>query len=297
MVEPFCLLVIGLMIIGLRTYTRAKAVGFSNFKLDDYIMLIAMIPYSIEPVLAYLIVDSWKGLANSAMTDEERKMLRSESWEYKTRVLGSKVALAHYVLFTLVMWLMKGAMLAFCLRLTFRMGEYTRRIYFGFGFVVVTWLIVLLVLLLGCQPLSRYWQVYPDPGAYCHPGISPLHLFVTLSLNIGTDVYILGIPLPILWKANIKFWKKLGFIVLLCGNVFVIFGGCLRSYLIISNPSDGALEAGKWTFRLTFVSIVSTNLPVLFPLIWRWERAGDYLRDWSRAFLQDEDGWDSERSG
>ncbi|KAK8093169.1 uncharacterized protein PG998_014570 [Apiospora kogelbergensis] len=41
------------------------------------------------------------------------------------------------------------------------------RIYVGFTLTASTWITVLLSILLGCQPLEKNWQIYPDPGSMC----------------------------------------------------------------------------------------------------------------------------------
>jgi hypothetical protein len=43
--------------------------------------------------------------------------------------------------------------------------NYEKRIYAGFVIIVVTWISVLLSILLGCRPLEKNWQIYPDPGS------------------------------------------------------------------------------------------------------------------------------------
>ncbi|CAJ2512632.1 Uu.00g007510.m01.CDS01 [Anthostomella pinea] len=282
--EPFILLGVGLAVIGLRTYARAKAVGIKNFMADDYLMLIAVLPYVVEIVLAYIVVVRWKALANNSMTGAHRATLDPHGEEHMLRVNGSKASVAYWVIYTLILWIMKFAMLVFCLRLTERLGKYRRRIQFGFLFVGITWMIVFCCIMLSCRPLNRYWQMYPDPGV-----VSPINLFVTLSLNVATDIYILGIPLPILWMANIKIWKKLGLITLVSGSIFVITVASIRCYLIFSNTRTGARQAGPWTVRSTFVSIVTTNLPLLFPLFRRWMTPALHLffgRRWSEENMR-----------
>jgi hypothetical protein len=42
---------------------------------------------------------------------------------------------------------------------------FQRRVYIGFAVIGITWIAVLLSILLGCQPLHKNWQIYPDPGS------------------------------------------------------------------------------------------------------------------------------------
>ncbi|KAI0161440.1 hypothetical protein GGR57DRAFT_454806 [Xylariaceae sp. FL1272] len=70
--------------------------------------------------------------------------------------------------------------------------------------------------------------------------------------------------------ANVKLWKKLGLITLVGGNILIIIIAVLRCTLIFSDGEHGAERAHQWTLRTVFVSTVTTNLPLLYPLIRRW---------------------------
>lgn len=39
------------------------------------------------------------------------------------------------------------------------------RVKIGWFLIGVTYLVVLLTILLGCQPFPKNWQIYPDPGS------------------------------------------------------------------------------------------------------------------------------------
>ena len=123
------------------------------------------VTYSIETALAYSVGAYWHGLANSGMTDEERKALDPASEEYRLRVNGSKTQVAGWSTYTFLLWVLKAAMAAFYLRLTEGLDNYRPRIFIGFGLIVVTWLVVLFSILFGCHPMEKNWQIYPDPGS------------------------------------------------------------------------------------------------------------------------------------
>ncbi|KAK3389147.1 hypothetical protein B0H63DRAFT_94846 [Podospora didyma] len=269
--EAFVLLGVGLLVIGLRSYVRITTVGIRGLQADDYLMLVAAVAYSIETALAYSVGAYWKGLANNAMTDEQRLLLDPASEEFRLRVNGSKTQVAGWSTYTFLLWVIKAAMCTFYLRLTEGL-EYRTRIYTGFGLIMSTWLAVLLSILLGCVPLQKNWQIYPDPGNFCQPAISKIDIFVTVVLNVLTDLYLLSIPIPMLWKSSIRPLKKAGLILLFSGGIFVTMAGILRCVLIVTDPVNGAQQAGSWAVRETFVAVVTSNLPMIFPLINRWGR-------------------------
>jgi hypothetical protein len=59
-----------------------------------------------------------KGLANNAMTDEERAALDPLSDEYAQRVLGSKLHVVGLLTYTTLLWLLKGCWTIYYDRLT-----------------------------------------------------------------------------------------------------------------------------------------------------------------------------------
>jgi hypothetical protein len=74
--------------------------------------------YGLETGAAYMVGAWFKGLANNAMTDEQREQLSPESEEYRLRVGGSKVQVTGWSLYTLLLWLLKTCMAVFYSRLT-----------------------------------------------------------------------------------------------------------------------------------------------------------------------------------
>lgn len=83
--EAFTYLAISILVVFFRVYCRVKQTGFSNIGPDDYLMLLALVPLTIETVLAYNVGALYHGLSNSNMTPEERASLSPESEEYQWR--------------------------------------------------------------------------------------------------------------------------------------------------------------------------------------------------------------------
>ncbi|KAH6893351.1 hypothetical protein B0T10DRAFT_482075 [Thelonectria olida] len=284
--EAFTLLGIGLTILFLRMFARFQAVGLRDLAWDDHFMVLAAVLYSAETALAYSVGAYWHGLANSGMTDEEREALDPSSQEYLLRVNGSKTQVAGWCVYITLLWTLKAAMCTFYLRLTEGLDNYRPRIFAGFILIFTTWVVVLLSILLGCRPLSNNWQINPNPGSKlcntnwhetllidpvdkCQPAISRINLFVTVVLNGVSDMYLLSIPLPMVFSVRLPVAKKLGLIALFSGGVFITSAGILRCVLILMDPVQGAEHAGYWAVRETFVAVVTTNLPVVFPFIRR----------------------------
>ncbi|OAT04807.1 hypothetical protein BDBG_01303 [Blastomyces gilchristii SLH14081] len=269
--EAWTLLAVAILVTGIRTYARVTAVGFKGLQPDDYLVLVGATFYTIETALAYSVGNVAKGLANNGMTDEQRAALSPGSPEHRLRVIGSKIQICGWTSYGILLWSLKASLLVLYMRLTLGLNRsYRIRIYIGFGFIVASWVAVVLNLFLACRPFHKNWQIYPDPGNVCQPAISNQIIWVFLGLNVTTDMYLLSIPIPMLWQSSIKPLKKVGLTVLFSGGLLVMACAVLRVVMIVIDPVNGAQSAGSWAVRETFVAVVTTNLPMIFPLMKRW---------------------------
>ncbi|KAI2616111.1 hypothetical protein GGS26DRAFT_578881 [Hypomontagnella submonticulosa] len=265
--EAFALLAIGLTLIFLRVWARWASVGPSKWQLDDYLMPMTGVMFTLETVAAYLVGALFQGLTNSYMTDEQRESLDPYSREYSNRQWGSKIQVIGWSFYACILWMLKVCVAVFYGRLTNGLVDFTFRVRIAYVLLGVTYVFVALSLLLGCQPLTKYWQIYPDPGNLCQPTNSRLSVLVVVIPNILTDCYLLSIPMPLLWMANISFRHKLTLMVLFSGAVFVMVAGIIRAAVILEAGPEGAVSGSQWACRETFVSIVVSNLPIVHPYL------------------------------
>ncbi|KAJ5965013.1 uncharacterized protein N7479_004889 [Penicillium vulpinum] len=277
-IEAFSLLGVAIFIIGLRTTARWIMVGPRGFQADDYLMLVACVVYGLETGAAYMVGAWFMGLANNSMTDEQRKNLSPHSEEYRLRQGGSKVQVAGWSLYTLLLWLLKTCMAIFYSRLTAGLVNMRIRIHIAYVLIAITYIATICSILFGCHPMEKNWQIYPDPGNYCQPAVSKIDIYVTVVLNVATDLYLISIPAPMLVKARLKWREKLELLILFSGGLFVMMAGILRCVLILTAGANGAQQAGSWACRETFVAVIIGNTPMIYPLIRRFtRRAGIYI--------------------
>ncbi|KAH6844608.1 hypothetical protein B0I37DRAFT_377878 [Chaetomium sp. MPI-CAGE-AT-0009] len=261
-VEAFTLLSFVVVIIVSRTAVRLRSVGLRGLHLDDYLMPLAGILCIIDLIAAIYVVIWAGGLTTSYMTDEERAALDPNSVEYEHRVIGSKIQVFGWVLYAASLWCIKACVAIFYSRLTTNLASLQIRVYIAYAFIGGTWIITTCLLLFGCRPMSKYWQVYPDPGI-CQPTNSKLYVLSVMIPDILTDVYLLSIPLPLLWAVNISLKKKISLTLLFSGVIFVIAAAIIRGVVILNSGPEGAVSGSEWAIREEFVSIVVSNLPIL----------------------------------
>ncbi|KAH6609149.1 hypothetical protein Trco_002495 [Trichoderma cornu-damae] len=267
-VEAWTLLAIGISVTILRTVSRIRSAGFRGLGGDDYLAWLAVILYVAETTLAYNVGHAANGLANNGMTDAQRAALSPDDPEYRLRVIGSKIQLAGWSTYSSLLWTLKASLLIFYTRLTEGLTrQYRIRIYVGFAFLAVGYIVVALNLYLSCRPFQKFWQIYPDPGNNCQPAVSNQIIWVYWAFNVTTDLYIISVPVPMLWGSSLKPLKKVGLMILFSGGLFVVVCATLRCVLIVTDSENGAQLAGSWAVRETFVAMVTTNLPMIFPLL------------------------------
>ncbi|KAK1994328.1 hypothetical protein LX36DRAFT_584508 [Colletotrichum falcatum] len=270
-IEAWKLYGIGVFVTILRTYARFKAVGFRDFRADDYLVWLAVLFYTVQSALAHSVGSIARGLANNGISDQERLALSPQDPEYGLRVIGSKIQVAGWTTYSALMWLLKLAMLFFYLRLTEGLGRrYRMRIWIGLGLVVATFLASIGVVFLGCIPFDKYWQISPDPGNSCQAAISLPIIWTSFAANVSTDIYLILIPIPLLWESSLRLVKKIASTIVLGAGIFVLVCATLKSVFVIVDPINGAQLAGTWGTRETFVAVVTTNLPMIFPLVRTW---------------------------
>ncbi|EAQ91896.1 hypothetical protein CHGG_00131 [Chaetomium globosum CBS 148.51] len=281
--ETFTLLSLVVAIILLRIVVRLRSVGLRGLHLDDYLMPLAGILCIIDFVAAIYVVIKANGLTNSYMTDEERAALSPDSEEYAHRVIGSKIQVFGWTLYAASLWCIKACVAIFYSRLTANLARLQIRVYIAYAFIGATWVLTTCLLLFGCWPMSKYWQINPDPGI-CQPTNSKLYVLSVLIPDVLTDIYLLSIPVPVchithslpvpsvadtnsdqlLWAVNISFKKKVSLIFLFSGVIFVIAAAIIRGVVILNSGPEGAVSGSEWAVREEFVSIAVSNLPILY---------------------------------
>ncbi|RDA91588.1 hypothetical protein CP533_5984 [Ophiocordyceps camponoti-saundersi (nom. inval.)] len=273
------------ILIILRLSMRWRIQTFRRLAIDDFLMAFALILDIIGLVASCIVVFVAHGLANSgygtperqkpatrlhrlthnfrhSMTDNERASLSPNSSEFRLRVEGSKGHLTGWSSFAALLWCLKLCWLFFYKRLGHRVHNMALKVNIGIGFCVVTFVALISVILFGCVPFEKSWQINPDPGAS-----SSLQAWVMLVCDVATDLYITLIPIPMIWHVRISKVYKIGLIIMFCGGILTMTFSIIRGVIILKNNEALTEFAAVWSDREAFVAVIVTNVPVLVPLI------------------------------
>ncbi|KAK8050067.1 hypothetical protein PG994_011797 [Apiospora phragmitis] len=247
----------------LRYYARLKAVGLKGLTADDYLMFPATVVMSIESMAGYEVVAWWKGFANNGISDSDRATLAQQARidpngaaaeELRLRIGGSKNHVVGLLMYTTLMWLLKGCWALYYNRLTlgYRLAGYLHRVSAS--------------RLSQMHPFPPPLAGVPNPGVNCMPAISPLQTIFVMVMNTVTDFYLMAIPIPMIWKSKLPHKKKLMIILMFSGAILEMMFGILRAVAILKDGDTNPAESGYWSIRESFVSFVLTNLPMVYPL-------------------------------
>lgn len=182
------------------------------------------------------------------------------------RVIGSKIQVAGWTTAACLLWSLKLCVAFFYLRLTVSwhttpvsnkllitlssqsgLQKYRTRIYTAIISILTTFIAIILTIYLSCRPFPHYWQINPGPGNSCQAAVSKPILWVSFVFNVSTDVYLLMIPIPMLWKSSLKTYKKVAATMVLSAGMLVVVCATLKSIYVIvvsrrTTPNDSGVD-------------------------------------------------------
>ena len=94
-----------------------------------------------------------------------------------------------------------------------------KAMWFCVGLTLGYWVSCTVAFLVCCRPISYYWTQYVDPsGGRCVFNLYPFYIG-NAAANVTTDVIILLVPMPLIWKLHMRTTQK----ILVC-SIFMLGG-------------------------------------------------------------------------
>ncbi|KZL79149.1 hypothetical protein CI238_12370 [Colletotrichum incanum] len=260
-VEIWTLYAVATLLIVARVFCRAKLVGVTGFRPDDYLIFFVWALYTTVCVMATLFALVAQGRHTSLLTPEQRRTMPESEfhlWEY-----GSKNFVAGMTVYAAIVWTLKFHMLFFYRRLV--EGQWVERFISPvMGLVGATAIAMILVIALTCRPISLMWQIRPDPGEHCVPQ-NKIYFYSILIANLTTDFCIIAIPIPVISLVRASIWRRIGVYFLFGLGIFCMLAAIVRVTLTF-HPTGQFGPAAMWSIREDFVAIFVGQVPMIVPL-------------------------------
>ncbi|KAJ5682865.1 hypothetical protein N7462_006030 [Penicillium macrosclerotiorum] len=255
--ETWALYAVGVLGAVLRFTARIRRLGIRNLQADDYLMIFAVLWYTILCVALNQVAT---GGGSNLMSEEDIKNLTPTI--HAERVRGSKWVFVSEHAFILTVWSLKACMLVIYSRITegLRQQKWIKiiAVYVALGFVATE-----LSLFLICRPLTSYWAV-PTDNYQCSS--YQYYEIVQGCISISADVFMLLVAIPLLVQVRVPLKQKLILLILFGMGVFVIVAAVLtKVYCLV--PSLISYIYMNWYFREATVAILVTNLPLIWSLL------------------------------
>lgn len=180
---------------------------------EDWIMFCSIIPLMIRMAFVHVIL-LWG--TNNTQTEG------LTATQIRHREIGSKLVLAARIFYAAFIWVAKLTVLEFIKRLIGKSWakSYEYGLRFMYGFLILTYIGVVIATLSECQPFTHYWQVVPDPGPKCREGL--VQLIVMGVCDMVTDVVLIVFPIPLVWQSSMRTSKKISLILLFLLSTILI---------------------------------------------------------------------------
>ncbi|KAH8732733.1 hypothetical protein GQ44DRAFT_765814 [Phaeosphaeriaceae sp. PMI808] len=241
--------------------------SWRHLQLDDYLIVLAMVTNTVLIALMHQLVQT-----NSNLLPPGVDVSKFSTEEIDGRIYGSKLVLVVEQMQILTIWLIKACLLIMYKRMTTVLPQHrivvATAIYVAISFVVME----ILYFAVWCRPFVEYWAV-PTNSEQCSAATN--HLITNAIFNISSDLIIISIPLPLLFKVRLPTKNKVVLLSVFLIGAFTIVAAVLNKYYSFMNPFG--TEWTIWYLRESYTAILCANLPLIYPLIQRLFR----LRNWS----------------
>ncbi|KAF2795138.1 hypothetical protein K505DRAFT_273849 [Melanomma pulvis-pyrius CBS 109.77] len=246
---------------------RMRLGTWRGLQADDYLVVPAMMTLTILMALLHVIVHT---SSNLIAPGEDVSSFGPE--EIRERIYGSKLTIVVEQMHITTIWLLKACLLIMYGRMTellpLHFAVKAVSIYVAISYFVME----MLWFTAWCRPFNQYWAV-PTNSTQCSAMIN--HLITNATLNISSDVMIMLIPLPLVFKVKIPLEKKLVLGGIFFIGVFTIFAAAKNKYESFKNPFSTNWMI--WYLREAFTAMLCVNLPLTRPFVQRIFS----LKDWT----------------
>ncbi|KAI9782840.1 MAG: hypothetical protein M1839_004591 [Geoglossum umbratile] len=183
--------------------------------------------------------------------------------EAERRVIGSKCVLASRVAFATFVWSQKAILLVFYHRLLNHTSWGRPTLKLAWFILVSTYAAVQVTTFTECRPFSKYYTISKKPDKCVRAVVQLLVLGI---LSIFTDLLLIFLPIPVLWKIRQPFWQKLQLAFLFSLGIFVTLVTTIRVPQNFKNSTKQS-DRTMWVSIEILVSAFVANMPTIYGLL------------------------------
>lgn len=222
-----------------------------KYEADDWLIIIGLFLTGCEMTCLLLAV-RW-GFGKHSIADTHPVAMR-------------KIIVAADVIYNAAMGSIKASILVLYHRVFFVSRRFTKMLW-GIGIFVFAYSGILGgASLIQCLPLKHIWD--RSAKGFCLR--IPLAATILAVFNFLTDVIILIMPMPILWRMQMQTKEKYQIMGMFLLGGFVSFCSLYRTIIIHEedwvDPSWDDIPLGVWTMAELGIGVVSACLPTMRPL-------------------------------
>ncbi|KAK0652461.1 hypothetical protein B0T16DRAFT_387718 [Cercophora newfieldiana] len=259
-IESWTMYSVGMFLIACRLISRRLRLGSWKLGPDDWLMVFASANFTGVMVSVNAVAVN----GSSYMDPEVAAALTEE--EKQHAIYGSIMTFVLEIFTLTCIWTVKACLLILYYRLTASLHKQQIAVLCIAGYCVIAYILVV-ALLVGywCTPTYEYWAV-PYNNSQCATYYN--HMIFATAWNISSDLMLLAIPFPIVFKTQLPLKRKIG----LCAILVAI----LNRYFNFNNPND----LGYVYFYVAEVAtaIYVGNIPLCWPLIQLIFQTGPWSR-------------------
>ncbi|GKZ35836.1 hypothetical protein AbraIFM66950_006634 [Aspergillus brasiliensis] len=223
--------------VALRFLARTR-VQQASIAADDWMIVAALL--SVTANFVSTIVGGYYGLGKHVWAIPLHDVIKV-----------MQILFAYVLIYVVTVPLIKLSVLLFYRRI-FGMNK---AMWFCVALTIGYWISCTIAFLVCCRPVSYYWTQYADPaGGRCVYNLYPFYIG-NAAANVTTDVIILLVPMPLIWKLHMRTTQK----VLIC-SIFLLGGLSVDITWIMGNVFI-------WSSVEPCIGVVCACLPTLQPLL------------------------------
>ncbi|KAG8623519.1 hypothetical protein KVT40_008495 [Elsinoe batatas] len=254
--ESWALYGVGAFIFVLRIYTKLRYSGIRNIDADDIVAIIALGLYTGLIVCMNVIASGggsnlYEPGADADFTPED----------IKERIFGSKIVVVSEQCMLCTIYSLKACVLLFYRRLTKGLTKQKMVKYVAIA-VAIGWVCTEIAFFTACRPFYGYWAV-PPPNPQCTT--LEHYAIVQACFNIPTDLAMLSISIPLVYRLQVPMKQKLLVGALFSMGIFVVVAALLTKIYNLSDVYSTSYML--WYIREASVATYVANLPAIWPLV------------------------------